>query len=551
VLALNGPIDSTLFRPLARRPQATTVTVKELIRKVHSGEIRVPQFQRPLRWKGVDVQRLMDSVWRGYPVGSLLFWKRRAAAERIRIGGAWINAPAVADAWWVVDGQQRTTALAAALLDLDHAGDARWTLRFNPEREQFLEGAPPPDRVGRDIPLSVLGDLRRLGRWIREEGQLEEEEIDRVEEAQQRLLDYALPTYIVDTDDEPALRAVFARLNSTGARMRDDEVFQALLVTPTGEAPSLDLDTLQLYCDLEGFGPPPRAELLKAVLAMSDLDPTRRVVQSDLSGLVSPDAAFQALTRAIAFLQKDCLIRHVRLIPYPVVFVLLARWFHVHPSPAAATRTQLARWVWRGILTGTHQRAEGSEMRDEVRDIREGDEQGSLDRLLGRVGSAPQTEIWELERFDHRSARSRVEMLALLDLGPRDSLGSVSLGALGSGERIAREVFASSDWEALGETEQTLARSAANRVLLEGARSGLWSEIRLWDPEANEAALRSHLIDDVAFDALRRGDVGAFLRHRGATLQREVKAFVDRLAGWDEPALRPLEQYLEVEEEEA
>jgi hypothetical protein len=441
VLALNGLIDSTLFRPLARRPQATTVTVKELIRKVCAGEIRVPQFQRPLRWKGEDVQRLMDSLWRGYPVGSLLFWKRRAAAERIRLGGAWIDAPTVADAWWVVDGQQRTTALAAALLDLDHAGDARWTLRFDPERAQFLEGAPPPDRVGRDIPLSVLGDLRRLGRWIREEGQLEEEEVDRVEEAQQHLLDYSVPAYIVDTDDEPSLRAIFARLNSTGTRMRDDEVFQALLGAPTGNAPSLDLDALQSNCDLEGFGLPPRAELLKAVLAMSGRDPTRRVAQSDLSGLVSREAAGEALTRAIAFLQKDCLIPHVRLIPYPVVFVILARWFHVHPSPDPATRALLARWVWRGALTGTHQRAEVSRMRQQVRDIREGDEQGSLDRLMSRVGLPPPMSVWELETFNHNSARSRIEMLALLALGPRHPLGHISLRALGSGERIAREIY--------------------------------------------------------------------------------------------------------------
>ncbi len=548
---MNGPIDSTLFRPLARRPQATTVTVKELIRKVQAGEIRVPLFQRPLRWKGEDVQRLMDSLWRGYPVGSLLFWKRRASAEKVRIGGAWIDAPAVADAWWVVDGQQRTTALAAALLDLDHAGDSRWTLRFDPEREQFIEGAPPPDRAGRDVPLSVLGDLRRLGRWFRNDGQLEAEEVDRVEDAQQRLLDYAIPAYIVDTDDEPALRAVFARLNSTGSRMRDDEVFQALLGAPTGKAPSLDLDVLQRSCDLDGFGEPPRGEILKAVLAMSDRDPTRRVVQSDLSGLVSREAAMEALSRTIAFLQKDCLIPHVRLIPYPVVFVILARWFHVHPNPEPTARAQLARWVWRGTLTGAHQRAEVSRMREQVRDIREDDEQGSLDRLLNRVGSPPSMDDWELENFNHKSARSRIEMLALLALGPCNPFGPVSVRAVASGERIAREVYAARDWEDLAEAERKLAKSAANRILLDSVQTGLCSEIRAWDPALHKEALVSHLIDDIAFSALRRGDKGAFLRHRGPTLQSVVKAFIDRRAGWDEPELRPLDTYLEIEEEEA
>lgn len=190
-------------------------------------------------------------------------------------------------------------------------------------------------------------------------------------------------------------------------------------------------------------------------------------------------------------------------------------------------------------------------MRQQVRDIREGDEQGSLDRLMSRVGLLPPMGVWELETFNQKSARSRIEMLALLALGPRHPLGHISLRALASGERIAREIYVKRYWEGLEETERDLAESAANRVLLDGAHTGLYSDIRTWNPASDQATLHSHLIDDVAFDALRRGDVGAFLRHRGATLQREVKAFVDRLAGWDEPALRPLEQYLEIEEEEA
>ncbi len=111
---------STLFRPLTRRPTATTLTVRDLVQKVHSGQLRIPRFQRPLRWAADDVVQLLDSIWRGYPVGSLLFWKKRAEADSITVGGATIPAPEVVDAWFVVDGQQRTTALAASLLDLDH-----------------------------------------------------------------------------------------------------------------------------------------------------------------------------------------------------------------------------------------------------------------------------------------------------------------------------------------------------------------------------------------------------------------------------------------------
>ncbi len=132
------------------------------------------------------------------------------------------------DGWFIVDGQQRVTALAASLLDLDQKGDRRWEIRFDPSAGLFLAGPASPEEARRQVPLRTLGDLRRLGRWF-PNCELEEDEQHRVEEVQQRILDYEIPAYVVETDDVDALKGVFARLNTTGVRMRADEVFQALL----------------------------------------------------------------------------------------------------------------------------------------------------------------------------------------------------------------------------------------------------------------------------------------------------------------------------------
>ena len=77
-----APAAATLYQPLAERPTATTLTVRELIHKVQTGRVRVPRFQRPLRWRQAQVVDLLDSISRGYPIGSLLLWRRPAAAER-------------------------------------------------------------------------------------------------------------------------------------------------------------------------------------------------------------------------------------------------------------------------------------------------------------------------------------------------------------------------------------------------------------------------------------------------------------------------------------
>lgn len=537
---MNGNSQQSFYTPLSRRPQATTVSVKELIAKVRAGEVRIPSFQRPLRWKAADVRKLLDSVWRGYPVGSLLFWKREALAEDIVVGGAPMSAPAATDAWWVVDGQQRVTALAASLLDLDHRGDKRWELYFDPDEAGFIAWSPILGEQA--VPVSVLGDLRRLGRWIREHD-LEGEQIDRLEDAQQRLLDYAIPAYVVETDDEDALRAVFARLNSSGARMQADEVFQALMAAPSRGRSSLDLDALQNTCDRNDFGMPPRADVLKAVMAMSGLEPTSRpesLSGADLNRIVFYDVAEDALARTVGFLQDSCGIPNVRLIPYPVVFFILARWFHIHRSTEPAILTRLAQWVWRGAMGATHQRAEVSRMREQVRAIRgDEDEQQSLDRLMTHVGLRPPAG-WALERFDQRSARSRIEILALLAAGPRDRFGPVRIRALSTSDRIAREIVPWRDW---GSLDRVLVRSAANRVVLDTADKGLARELRSWDFEQQEQTLRTHLIGPEMFVALEAQDFETFLRLRASAVSEHVAQFLEARAEWGGPVIRPHSYY--------
>ncbi len=552
-----------LYVALPKPPTAFSLTVRKLLARVQGGAIRVPNFQRPLRWTSDDVVKLFDSILKGYPIGSLLFWKRRFERDpELRVGRAIVDAPAVDDGWFIVDGQQRTTALAATLLELDQHGDATWDVRFDPASNTVLHGSPGPEDRRRHVPLKVLGDLRRLGRFLRD-CDLSEAEQTHVEEVQQRLLDYELPGYLMETDDVDALRGVFARLNSTGVRMRADEVFQALLGSGAdargGARRSLDLGSLQQAVDVDGFGEPPRHEVLKALLAMSGLDPSRRlddVGDEAIAKLVGPDDAAEALRRAVAFLQapadasdSGAGIPAYAFIPYPVAFVLLARWFHLFPAPDEATRRALSQWLWRGVATGVHQRAAVSAMRLQVREIRADEMTESLGRLLETVGE-PSAFEWTLDPFHANHAASRVEILALLSREPRDLRGPVSWRALlSSGERVAREIFRV-DQFAAGPLRK-MARTAANRVLLDARHSHLRTELHRWNWERDREALDSHLIDEAGLDELNRNEAESFLERRAARVRALVSSFVSQRAGLGTPRILPVEAYYDGPDAEA
>jgi uncharacterized protein with ParB-like and HNH nuclease domain len=75
----------------------------EIVTKAVDHKWGVPEFQRGFVWSPQKVRELVDSLWRGYPVGSFLVWYAEDYAQPKAV-----QDQEVPDAW-VVDGQQRTT----------------------------------------------------------------------------------------------------------------------------------------------------------------------------------------------------------------------------------------------------------------------------------------------------------------------------------------------------------------------------------------------------------------------------------------------------------
>ena len=54
---------------------ADLLTIRGLIERILGGTIRIPKFQRGFVWEPESVAFLMDSIYRGYPIGSVLLWR--------------------------------------------------------------------------------------------------------------------------------------------------------------------------------------------------------------------------------------------------------------------------------------------------------------------------------------------------------------------------------------------------------------------------------------------------------------------------------------------
>ena len=114
-----------------------SLPISTLLGQIKSGQIALPELQRPFVWDRAQVRDLLDSLYRGYPAGYFLLWQAHPDAKFVTIGGKTQAAPSLL----VVDGQQRLTSLYAVFLG-ETVFSERFTrenirIAFNPRSERF------------------------------------------------------------------------------------------------------------------------------------------------------------------------------------------------------------------------------------------------------------------------------------------------------------------------------------------------------------------------------------------------------------------------------
>ena len=532
-------------RELVRRPEARAETVEDLVRRVLAGEVRIPLFQRPLKWGASDVVDLFDSIYRGYPIGSLLLRVAPGKAGPFRLGPLEVYGEETERARWVVDGQQRLTSLAAGLGRLakepEHAQSRDpFVVYFDPRTERFemapAVGAAPSGWV----PVSRLFDASLLSEWVFSEWPDGKDPQLRaaVFEAGKRLREYRVPYYVIETQDEEVAKHIFDRVNTKGKPLDRGDIFNAMFGRSTGAPSTLS----ELGAELAGLGmgtPDVESQLLPGLVAMRGLDVTRPFKElshehPDKFATAMADGA-PVLRRVLGFLRVHAEVPHLRLLPSSTPLIVLCRFFALHAEPRPRTLTLLVRWVWRSFLSPS---VDDRALRRRGVSAVEADEEASAQRLLALVESSRREHFRLPERFDARAADSRLALLALAALRPRvlDAGEAPPLDVASAltthDKHVVRPVFPGSG---------AALSSPANRLLSVGvgpARSALLAEVT--GGGRDTALLRSHLIEPLAAAALVDNDATRFVAVRGAALTAAVDAMGERLAEWghnDRPSI--------------
>ena len=529
---------------MSNRRQVRTEVVPEvvflgkLVERVAAGKIRVPRFQRPFVWKQGDLYQLLDSVLRGFPIGSILVWDTEDAIETIeRVGPVEVRPPPDGLVGYLLDGQQRISTLVGTLQlpeDADPIADqVDWRVYCDLEDREFLRisdvGADPryfPVRsllntagffaACRRIQLDV-GDQGRARRWL--------DEADRLANA---FRDYQLPLIHIREADLDSAVTVFARLNRTGRKMTADAMISALTYQEGQFHLAKELDEFKDKLEGEGFGNLDRVLLLRAVLAALDRD----IYAKDWADLMVKDevrdrlpevfkSAAEAIMRALVFL-KELGVTSDRLLPYGLQLVLLGEFFRLCPDPSAEVGDLLARWFWVTSFTGWFggvNTAQATRALGDIRGLAKGES-----REFSVIDLDAPAQPFPL-RFDGRSARARAFLLYLASLRPR-AIGSpkdLDPGRLLSTRGTRALGYVSSNSEQL----EGLVGSPANRMFVDDGYVGqAFADLTSLDDDQLNKVLPTHGFAPGSIEWLRRGERARLIKARLHTLIAGEREFM-------------------------
>jgi hypothetical protein len=118
--------EGNLIEPTLR-PE--TIKIKQLVGDYRSGRVVIPEFQREYVWKPSKAPFLIDSIYRGFPISSLLLWQSTEEVRARRRDPRPSRGTAMS---WLIDGQQRVITLSRVM-----NGDEGIDIVFHPENDEF------------------------------------------------------------------------------------------------------------------------------------------------------------------------------------------------------------------------------------------------------------------------------------------------------------------------------------------------------------------------------------------------------------------------------
>lgn len=334
------------------------VKYSDLISEIETGQVKIPQFQRKFVWDIKSSAKLLDSIIKGYPIGTFIYWRTNERLRAVRDLGK-IKLPEPKDGEYVnfvLDGQQRLTSLFATLKGLvitDEEGKttdySEMYVDFNASEDQEIIITDPsklPDNTFMKVTDLMEGSLTQLAAFPTEYHKS-------IENYKKIIQSYTFSVINLKNAPIDVATEVFTRLNVGGKSLT---IFEIMVAKTYDSKRKFDLsekyDELKEELTASHYDTIPSATVLQVVSILLEKDCTRKqILKLEKERFIDIwDEATSCIKQSVDFFRSYG-IAVSRILPYNALVVPFSYYFHLNKkNPTGEIKKRLEDFFWRASL---------------------------------------------------------------------------------------------------------------------------------------------------------------------------------------------------------
>lgn len=433
---------------------ADPISIRSIINKVVSGEIRIPSFQRNYVWTSEQVAFLLDSLYKGIPIGNVFLWK---TSEKLKIEKDFGNfsLPDPEKDYpikYVLDGQQRLTSLFTVFQNVlePKKQNHNWVDIYfdyladeNMQDSLFIPVAEGEVDINRYFPMSAMFDSVKYRKATAE---IKVEYIEIIDKVQERFKEVMIPVQEIETEDKGKVAIVFERINRAGTEL---DTFQLLTAWTWSSEFDLQDQIDMLVDELDEFG-------------FGDISEDKDLLLKCCSGVILGEASPQSIMSlngeevrnnfekikngikgTIDFLQRELNIESIRVMPYTSMIVSLTRFFASDKKNGSLytdkQRRELLRWFWRSCFS---RRYTSGVTQKHKQDLKAMDNlKANEDQVISGFECEVSTSFFTDIQFNLGSVNTKTYVMMLASMSPSSFISGANVNLRNVLKNVSRNEF--------------------------------------------------------------------------------------------------------------
>ena len=367
------------------QPKPDSKKYSDLISEIQKGIIKIPKFQREFVWSIEKTANLLDSILKGYPIGTFILWQTNERINDIKnVGNLEIPpTPEGTKVQYVLDGQQRITSLYAAYLGakIQKIGEKKITdyhdivvnldKDINGNDNQVISAEPLGEKY---LSLNeVLNFSFSKAKALSDK--FSEDELELVDSYSTAFKTYEFSTVVLRKEDIDSAIEVFTRINTGGQTLT---LFEIMAAKTYDEKQNFDMQTkwsafIKELKDIkyEGISSTVILSVLSLILSRTKECKRKTILTLDKQVIIDTwDDAISALKDSIDYFRTTYRIPVSQLLPYDSLLVPFAYFFYYKKEkPQAQQRKFLEEFFWRISLSFRYSSSSESRLAQDIKRI--------------------------------------------------------------------------------------------------------------------------------------------------------------------------------------